>query len=576
MAKGKEQMMSQCEQPWITQRVETPLRGRAVLDTPLLNKGIAFSEQEREDLHLRGLLPPGVVNLADQLKWAYSAYQRKSHPVDRHLFLRNLQDNNEVLFYRLVFEHIEEMAPIIYTPVIGAICQEYSYHFRRPRGLFVSYADRDRLDEVLAGWPQENVRVAVVTDGERVLGLGDQGIGGMGISIGKLALYTLCAGIHPSMTLPIFLDVGTDNPQLIADPLYHGWRHRRVRGAEYDAFIETFVAALFRRYPDILLQWEDFSKSNARRILERYQDSVCSFNDDIQGTAAVTLAGLLAAVSVSGTQLIEQRVVIVGAGSAGTGIGDLVVRAMIDDGLSEQEALDRVWIFNSKGLVNSAQADLEPAVRRFLKGPQILRKYGLEGQQPNLLHEVVTHVHPTALIGVSGQAGSFSESIVREMTRHVYHPIIFPLSNPTSHSEAVPTDLMVWTEGRALIATGSPFSPFVYAGKGHIITQCNNSLVFPGLGLAVLSGNCSRVVAEMLVAAGRALALLSPALDDPAGPLLPRLSASRTIARTIAQAIIVAAQEAGVAEPLDQDQVQERIASYMWMPEYPAIVPSCE
>jgi malate dehydrogenase (oxaloacetate-decarboxylating) len=326
----------------------------------------------------------------------------------------------------------------------------------------------------------------------------------------------------------------------------------------------------------MLLQWEDFSKNNARRILERYQDEVCSFNDDIQGTAAVTLAGLLAAVQVSGTKLIDQRVVIVGAGSAGTGIGDLVVRAMMDDGLSEQEALDRVWIFNSKGLVNSVQTGLEPAVTRFVKRAELLQTYGLECQQPNLLHEVVAHVHPTALIGVSGQAGSFSESIVREMTRHVYHPIIFPLSNPTSHSEAVPADLMVWTEGRALIATGSPFAPVIYAGKEHAITQCNNSLVFPGLGLAVLSGSCSRVVTEMFVAAGRALATLSPALHDPIRPLLPGLETSRTIAQVVATAIISVAQEAGVSETLSPEQVQKRIVERMWMPNYPEICPVSE
>lgn len=564
--------MLECQESSVKNQVVTSLRGRAVLANPMLNKGLAFTQQERHDLHLTGLIPPGIATLDCQVKWAYNAFKRKSNAVDQHLFLRGLQDNNEVLFYRLVFEHIVEMAPIIYTPVIGAICQDFSQHYRRPRGLFISYQDIDRLDEILSNWPQDDVRIAVATDGERVLGLGDQGVGGMGISIGKLALYTLCAGIYPQQTLPIVLDTGTDNKRLLEDPLYLGWRHPRIRGADYDRFIEAFVQALFRRFPSILLQWEDFAKGNARRLLERYQERFCSFNDDIQGTAAVTLAGLLAAVAASGGDIKDQRIVMVGAGSAGTGISDLIVQAMVDEGLSEAEAVDRIWLFNSKGLVNCSQSDLEPVVARYSKGARILQQHGLDPTQPNLLQEVISGVHPTALIGVSGQAGQFSEGIIREMTRHTQRPIIFPLSNPTSHAEAVPADIMLWTEGRALVATGSPFAPVSYGGRDHVITQCNNSLVFPGLGLGVISGGCRRVITEMLVAAGRALAALSPALNQQIGaPLLPGLDASRMIAKTVALACVKAAQEAGVADPMSDEMLHERIEENMWEPQYPEI-----
>jgi malate dehydrogenase (oxaloacetate-decarboxylating) len=551
--------------------VETSMRGQNILKNPLLNKGVAFTDEERHELHLRGLLPPGVATLDQQLQWAYSAYCRKSNPVDKHLFLRGLQDTNEVLFYRLVFDHIVEMAPIIYTPVIGAICQEFSHHYRRPRGLFISYPHIDCIDEILDNWVQDDVRIVVVTDGERVLGLGDQGVGGMGISIGKLCLYTLCAGIHPSMTLPIFLDAGTDNQQLLEDPVYLGWRHPRIRGAEYDAFIDAFVKALFKRFPNTILQWEDFSKNNARRLLEHYQDRVCSFNDDIQGTAAVTLAGLLAAVNISGAPLTAQRVAIVGAGSAGTGIADLIVKAMTEEGLSEAEAIDRIWLFNSRGLVNESQQNLDPVVARYIKSAEMLKSYGLAANHPNLLQEIVSNVHPTALIGVSGQGGSFSESLVREMTRHVHHPIIFPLSNPTSHSEAVPADLMIWTEGRALIATGSPFSPVNYGGKDYFITQCNNSLIFPGLGLGVMAVDAHRIVTDMLVAAGRALATLSPALHDPHQTLLPALDQSRFVAKIVATAVANAAIQAGVASATSEQELSHRIDALMWNPQYPTI-----
>ncbi len=551
--------------------VYTAMRGHSLLETPLANKGVAFSERERLELGLLGLLPNGVASLHKQLDWAYAAYQRQVTQVDKHIFLRNLQDNNEALFYRLVYTHIVDMAPIIYTPVIGAICQDFSHHFRRPRGLFISYPDRERIGEILDNWPHDDVQVVVATDGERVLGLGDQGVGGMGIAIGKLALYTLCGGIHPATTLPILLDVGTDNQQLLEDPFYLGWRHERVRGDEYDAFLDAFVQALFKRFPKTLLQWEDFAKANARPLLERYRKQHCSFNDDIQGTAAVALAGLIAAVKTSNTRLSDQQIVIVGAGSAGVGIADLVVRAMREEGLSEQEAVDRIWVFNSKGLVNVSQTGLDDTVMRYNKGSEILEKYGLAADSPNLLQSVVASVHPTALIGVSGQPGIFSEGIVREMTKNVARPIIFPLSNPTSHSEADPEDLMLWTQGRALIGTGSPYPVVKYAGKEIPITQCNNSLVFPGLGLGIVSAKSCCVDTDMLVAAARALAAMSPAANGEGYELLPGLDASRNVAKLIAIAVGKAAQAEGRAPESSPEDLERRISANMWFPEYPRV-----
>ena len=551
--------------------VKTAMRGHSLLETPLANKGGAFSDGERQQLGLLGLLPPAIMSLESQVDAAYAAYQRQTTEVDKHIFLRSLQDSNEVLFYSLLMQHIQEMAPIIYTPVVGDICQDFSAHYRRPRGLYLCYNDRDRMDEIIDNWPLNGVRVSVITDGERVLGLGDLGIGGMGIAIGKLALYTLCGGVHPSLTLPIVLDTGTDNSVLLDDPLYLGWRHPRVRGTEYDQFVEQVVNALYRRFPNLLLQWEDFAKGNARRLLERYENSVCTFNDDIQGTAAVTLSALLAAVQVTECPMREQKVLIVGAGSAGTGIGELIVGAMCEEGLTEQEAYDRIWMFNSKGAINQSQQNLDSAVERFSKSDELVRSYGLDPSAPNRLQEIVESVHPTVLIGVSAQPGIFSEGIVRRMMRHTKRPIIFPLSNPTRYSEAVPEDLLLWTEGMALVATGSPFEPVTYGGNTIPITQCNNALVFPGIGLGVISVNSRRVVKEMLVAAAKALAQLSEASVGGMHPLLPGLDASREIAVPIACAVAKAAIHAGVADPMTDEQILEAVQGTMWWPQYPNI-----
>ncbi|HEU4687075.1 MAG TPA: NAD-dependent malic enzyme, partial [Vicinamibacterales bacterium] len=482
--------------------LHTALTGRALLDQPLLNKGSAFTAAERRELGLVGLLPTGVSPPEVQLERIYGNYRQKTSNLERYIHLVSLQDRNETAFYRLLAEHLVEMMPIIYTPVVGEACQAYSRIYRRPRGLYIAYPQRNAIDAALANLGDQDVSIIVVTDGERILGLGDLGIGGMGIPIGKLSLYTVCAGIHPATTLPIILDVGTNNQALLDDPLYLGWRHTRIRGAEYDAFVEAFVTAVIKRFPRVLLQWEDFAKHNAARLLDRYRDRLCSFNDDIQGTGAVTLAAALAGVAASGGKFSDQRVVLLGAGSAAAGITSQIVTAMRTEGLTEEQARRRIWLVDSQGLVHAGRADLDA--------------FKLEYAQPREastfpLLEVVKRVHPTILIGTAAQPQAFTEDIVREMARHVWRPLVFPLSNPTSKSEALPTDVIAWSEGRAFVATGSPFDDVVYDGRRIRIGQCNNAYIFPGVGLGVIASQARRVTDAMFVAAARALSELSPA-----------------------------------------------------------------
>jgi malate dehydrogenase (oxaloacetate-decarboxylating) len=539
--------------------LHTALTGRALLDQPLLNKGSAFTEAERRELGLVGLLPTGVSPPEVQLERIYGNYRQKTSNLERYIHLVSLQDRNETAFYRLLGEHLVEMMPIIYTPVVGEACQAYSRIYRRPRGLYIAYPQREAIDAALANLGDQDVSIIVVTDGERILGLGDLGIGGMGIPIGKLSLYTVCAGIHPATTLPIILDVGTNNQALLDDPLYLGWRHTRIRGAEYDAFVEAFVNAVTKRFPRVLLQWEDFAKNNAARLLERYKDRLCSFNDDIQGTGAVTLAAAMAGVAASGGKFSEQRVVLLGAGSAAAGITSQIVTAMRAEGLTPEQARRRIWLVDSQGLVHSGRTDLEA--------------FKLEYAQPReagtlSLLEVVKSVHPTILIGTAAQPQAFTEDIVREMARHVSRPLVFPLSNPTSKSEALPTDVIAWTEGRAFVATGSPFDDVVYDGRRIRVGQCNNAYIFPGVGLGVIASNARRVTDGMFVAAARALSELSPARRDSSQPLLPPLSEVRDVAKRVAVAVALQAQCDGVTEALPQDELQRRIESTMWTPDY--------
>jgi malate dehydrogenase (oxaloacetate-decarboxylating) len=541
--------------------IETSLTGQLLLDNPLLNKGSAFPENERREFGLLGLLPPHCSTVEEQLARTYENYKCKESDLERYVFLTALQDRNEILFYRLLEEHISEMMPIIYTPTVGEGCRQYSHVFRRPRGLYISYPHRNEIAAILDNAPSDKTEVIVVTDGERILGLGDLGVGGMGIPIGKLSLYSVCAGIHPAATLPIMLDAGTDNSELLDDPLYLGWRHPRVRGQEYDDFIEAFVEAVTQKFPRVLLQWEDFSKQNAARLLERYRDRLCSFNDDIQGTGAVTVAGLLAAMKVLHSELGKQRIVILGAGSSAIGISDQIVAAMVEHGCTEREAKQQLWLVDSKGLVHDGRKDLERSKQKYaqpLAGQEFL---GLS------FLDVVKSVHPTILIGTSGQPGAFSEQLVREMAKHVVRPVIFPLSNPTSKSEATPADLLKWTEGRALIATGSPFPPTSYGERLIEIGQCNNALIFPGVGLGIIASGARRVTDKMFSAASRVLSEFSPVLNYPDGPLFPPLKDVREISYRVALAVGAEGVRAGLTS-MNLDTLDRAVRNKMWTPRY--------
>jgi malate dehydrogenase (oxaloacetate-decarboxylating) len=548
--------------------LEVSLTGYDLLDNPLLNKGTAFPENERREFGLLGLLPPHPAAVEEQLERTYGNFRHKESDIERYIFLISLQDRNETLFYHLLQEHITEMTPIIYTPVVGQGCQQYSRIYRRPRGLFISYPQRGEIDAILANAPNPNPEVIVVTDGERILGLGDLGVGGMGIPVGKLSLYTLCAGIPPASTLPIMLDCGTNNQELLADSLYLGWKHERIRGEQYDEFIELFVAGVKRRFPNVLLQWEDFSKNNAARLLERYRDRLCTFNDDIQGTGAVTLAGLLAATEVIGSKVSRQRVVILGAGSSSQGISDQIFTAMTTEGLSEAEARAHIFQVDSQGLVLADRSRLEPAKAKFAQPRAAVAGWHLDDANRIAFADVVRNLHPTVLIGTSAQPGTFTKEIVIDMAAYCERPIIFPLSNPTSKSEAVPIDLIDWTDGRALVATGSPFPAVVYDKRVIHIGQCNNAFIFPGVGLGVIAAGARRVTDEMFVAAARALAEFSPALHSETAALFPALEEVRRVSRRVALAVATEAQRAGLAPATPREELEARIEKKMWTPHY--------
>jgi len=559
-----------CEQAETVMEISS--KGSVLLDTPMLNKGSAFPEDERHEIGLLGLLPFHVSTIAEQLERTYANYKTKGSDLERYIFLTALQDRNEALFYRLVLEHITEMMPIIYTPTVGLGCQQYSHVFRRPRGLYVSYPYRDEITKLLDNAPYEGVAVIVVTDGERILGLGDLGVGGMGIPVGKLSLYTLCAGIHPQTTLPILLDVGTDNAELRADPLYLGWRHERVRGQEYDDFIEAFVTAVAEKFPHALLQWEDFAKNNAARLLDRYRDRLCTFNDDIQGTGAVTLAGLLAAMKVTGSQLGRQRIAILGAGSSAIGIADQIVAGMRREGATEPDARSALWLIDSRGLVHSGRTNLEPAKQRYAQPFEKLTDWKLERPGVFAFKDVVENARPTILIGSSAQPGAFTEEIVRAVAQNAERPVIFPLSNPTSKSEATPTEILAWTNGRALVATGSPFAPVSLGGKTFRVGQCNNAFIFPGVGLGILAARAQRVTNDMFAAAALALSEQSPVFKDESAPLYPPLEDVRRVSRKVALAVAKEAQRAGLAEKTSMEELERRIDEKMWQPHYRKLV----
>ncbi|MER5374232.1 NAD-dependent malic enzyme [Streptomyces sp. NPDC002553] len=544
-------------------------RGTALLSDPLRNRGTAFSRRDRAELGLDGLLPPAVETLDEQADRAYEAFLGYDKPLNRHIYLRQLQDTNEVLFHRLVTRHLEEMLPVVYTPTVGEACRRFSEIYRRPRGLFLSYDDRHRFREILRNRPHADVDVIVVTDGQRILGLGDQGVGGMGIPIGKLSLYTAIGGIHPARTLPVLLDVGTDNEELLADPHYLGTRRRRVTGDEYDELVELFVSAVEAELPGTLLQWEDFATAHARPILTRYQDRLLTFNDDIQGTAAVALGALTTATEIAGGSLSDQRFVVLGAGSAAVGVADMIRTALEEEGLSADDAVSRFWFVDVDGLLLASRSGLTEEQRTYVRDDDEVGAWDGDGA-PGLA-EVVRRVRPTVLIGLSTAHGAFTEEIVRDMAAGCERPVVFPLSNPTSHAEADPADLARWTDGKVLVATGSPFPPLRIDGRDVPVAQANNVYVFPAIGLAVTAARATRVTDRMMVAAARAVgrcAARSAPDDGSPAPLLPPLGRMRDAAREIALAAALAAVEDGVAPKATEDELRAAIDAAQWTPDY--------
>ncbi|HET8791244.1 MAG TPA: NAD-dependent malic enzyme [Modicisalibacter sp.] len=540
-----------------------PYAGPSLLEMPLLNKGSAFTLKERIDFNLVGLLPQNVETIEEQAERAYRQYRFCQNDLDKHIFLRSIQDDNETLFFRLLEEHLEEMMPIIYTPVVGEACEEFSNIYRNHRGIFVSYPDREYMDDILRSATKDKVKVIVVTDGERILGLGDQGIGGMGIPIGKLSLYTACGGISPAYTLPITLDVGTNNQALLDDPMYMGWRHERISGDQYAEFMALFMDAVKRRWPNILLQFEDFAQANAMPLLERYRDELCCFNDDIQGTAAVCVGTLLAACKAKGAKVSEQTVTFVGAGSAGCGIAEQIIVAMTAEGVSDAEARKRIYMVDRNGLLTDDMSGLYDFQRRLAHS-----RNELDGWQGSALMDVVKNARPTVLIGVSGQKGLFDETLIKALHRNCTNPLVMPLSNPTSRVEATPQDILDWTDGQALVATGSPFPPATIGERRVAIAQCNNAYIFPGIGLGVVAANATRVTDAMLMAASNALANQSPIVRLGEGALLPALGDIRELSKAIAFDVAKQAQEDGVALRSSDDVLRETIEHHFWYPRY--------
>ncbi|GAA4824456.1 NAD-dependent malic enzyme [Actinomycetospora corticicola] len=538
-----------------------------ILDDPMRTKGTAFTAEERAEHGLRGLLPYAVTTLEDQVRRCWGEVDRQATDLQRYVYLRSLQDRNEHLFYSVLAADVPTALPLVYTPTVAEGCKRFSELWRRPRGLYLAWPDRDALRDMLRNRPHDEVDVIVVTDGQRILGIGDQGVGGMGIPVGKLSLYTLIGGIDPARTLPILLDVGTDNPDLLDDPFYLGWRHRRIDDEDYFAFVEDFVAAVEAELPEVLLQWEDFATPHAAPILARYRDRLLTFNDDIQGTAAVALGALQGAAEVAGTRLADQQVVMLGAGSAGIGVMEMVRQEMVDQGRSPDEARSRCWVVDVRGLLTTDRDDLSGDQRAFAHDPADVADWDVEGL-PGLA-DVVEHVTVGVLLGLSTAQGAFTEDIVRSMAAKVDRPVVFPLSNPTANAEARPAELDSWTDGRALIATGSPFPPLARAdGPDVPVAQCNNVYIFPAVGLAVTAAKATRVTDAMMRAAARALGDASPALHDPHAPLLPAWADVRAVADGIALAVARQAVADGVAPEASDDELRDAIRATRWDPAY--------
>lgn len=548
--------------------IETTARGTVVLKTPQLNKGVAFTSEERRELGLRGLLPPTVFTIEQQVERAYQQFSSQSTDVLKNVYLSALRDRNEVLFYRLVSEHLSEMLPIIYTPIVGQAIEHYSHLYRRPVGLYLSIDDPDGIEEAFTnfGAHADEIDLIVTTDGERILGIGDWGIGGIDIALGKLAVYTVAGGIDPRRVIPVILDVGTNREELLNDPLYVGNRHPRIQGEQYDAFIETYVRTARKMFPNALLHWEDFAQPNARPILERYKNEICTFNDDIQGTGAISLSVVLSAVRASGIPLSDQRIVIFGAGTAGIGVAEQIRDEMVSGGLSQEEANRRFWGIDRPGLLLQITEGLRDFQKPFARPVKEVEGWNKDAEGKISFLEVVKRVHPTILIGTSTVGGAFTEEIVKAMVAHVALPTILPLSNPTTSSEAIPSDLIEWTDGKALIATGSPFEPVNYKGVTYIIGQANNAFVFPGIGLGTIVSRAERITDGMLVAAAKAVAGMVD-IREPGASLLPKIEDLRIGSALVAAEVVKAAISEGVAKIIP-DNIEKAVKEAMWIPSY--------
>lgn len=546
--------------------IDTTLSGYDLLHTPKLNKGCAFSREERKELGLIGLLPENIETLEEQTKRMYAQFNEHHTNLSKNIYLHVLHDYNETLFFNLVRDHLEEMLPIIYTPTVGEAVKRFSLELRKPKGLYISYEDRHRIDEILEHRMPPEVDLSVVTDGEAVLGIGDQGIGGINISIAKLMVYTLCGGISPHRTLPIQLDVGTNNDHLLNDPMYLGWRHERISGEKYDEFIELFVQAITKRFPNILLHWEDVGRNNARRILTRYRDSICTMNGDMQTTGVVALASVLAGVQASGVELKDHRVVILGAGTAGAGIADQIYEAIKRSGLSESEARARFYMLDKDGLLTK-DSPLQPFQIPYARDNSEVSTWELREPGKISLYDVVKNAKPTILVGCSTATGAFNEDVVKAMMEATERPIIMPLSNPNTLSEAEPQDLYRWTDGKAIIATGSPFPDVRFKGLYHRIAQSNNALAFPGIGLGVIASKAKLLTDEMLWAAANALSQCSPITRDKTAPLLPKLSEAKMVSEKVALAVAEQACAEGLAQTTEKD-LSMAIKKTIWEPVY--------
>lgn len=557
-----------CDEKTGERFIETSLAGKPLLTTPQLNKGTAFTNEERKEFGLLGKLPHHVETLDQQVKRAYLQYSSYTTRLQQNIYLNNLHDKNQILFYKLLSRHLSEMLPTIYTPIVGTAVKRFSHEYRQPRGLYIAHTDKNQIAEILSNRSNPEIDLIVVTDGEGVLGIGDQGIGGMDIPVAKLMVYSLCGGIDPTRTLPVFLDVGTNNQELLNDPLYLGCRHPRISSDQYDAFIHSFVDEVHKQFPNAFLHWEDFGRGNARRILDQFKDEICTFNDDIQGTGAVTLSALLAACDITGINIENHRIVVFGAGSAGTGISEQIIDAMMQRGLTAEEAYQRFWLIDRQGLLLENDSDLTESQRSFARKIKDIADWPIHEKSAPSLTDTVRQVKPTILIGCSAQTGAFSQDIIETMTATCERPIIFPLSNPDEKCEAKPADILSWSQGKALIATGTAFSPVEYQNRMVQVAQCNNALVFPGIGLGVLAVRASRLSKTMIWAASQALSEFAPSKKDSFLPLLPSLDDAQAVAQHIAVAVARCAINEGLAQCNQDKDLEKLIQDLYWKPRY--------